>query len=170
MPGFTINGGGGGPAHTTETRRNHRWVWRTMDKWNPGREVFILLQKANRPKFTNEEPEMHHNQEKAYFVGKQSWDPITLTWYDAEQNPDVSSKIWDWLNISNLIPQANVTKPEQYKSQASLEMLDGMGAPTETWQIYGAWPKEVSYSDLDYTNTDIALITCVVRFDRAERE
>lgn len=167
MPGFMINNGGGGPPHTAETKRNHRWYWQTMDKANFGREVFIYLQKCQRPKFVNEEPVMHHNQEQAYFVGKQSWEPITMTFYDAEQPVDISSRLWDWLNVANKIPQANVAAPEAYKSQATLEMLDGVGVAIETWTIYGAWPKEVSYSDNDYTNTDISTVEVIVRYDRA---
>ena len=168
MPGFQITASGGkGPRNTVETRRNHRWLWEVLG--DVSTDVLILLQKAQRPKFVNEEPELHHNQEKAYFIGKQGWEPITMSFYDAEQNPNSAKAIWEWLNVGNIIPSANVSPPLQYKKEGSLQMIDGMGVPTETWRIHGCWPKEVGYSDLDYTNTEIALVEVTLRYDRAER-
>lgn len=172
MPGFTIQGGenDGGQivSNTVETRRNHRWRWTSMgNAVQP--DVLILLQKCQRPKFTNAEPELHHNQEVAYFIGKQTWDPIEMAFYDAEQQPDCSREIWKWLKIGNLLDQANVSIPKTYKKRGQLDMVDGKGSETETWFVHGAWPKEVSYSENDYTNTEIALITVSLRYDRAEK-
>ena len=168
MPGFNINGQGNGPAANLETRRKHRWNFATLG--NIGQTALLVLQSAQRPNFKFEEPEMHHNQEVAYFAGKQSWEPITLTWYDVEQDPDISSTIYQWLNTVVTITSANVAPPSQYKKQASLQMVDGQGASNETWSIYNCWPKEVNWQDLDYTVTDIATIEAQMRFDRAMRQ
>ena len=171
MPGFKIAGvGGDGPTNTLETRRKHRWLFKTIGD-APVNSVLIILQKANRPHYINEEAEMHHNQEQVYFAGKHRWDPITMTWYDGQQPYDASEKIWDWINIAvgihkHMIP---VQYPINYKKNAVLEMRDGLGASNETWNLYGCWPKDVNYDELDYTNTDIALVTVEMRYDRANR-
>jgi hypothetical protein len=175
MPGFTIvggeNDGGQMVRNTVETRRNHRWRWTSLGGGTLGPDVLILLQKCQRPKFVNEEPVMHHNQEQAYFIGKQSWEPMEMTWYDAEQSPDCSKAIWEWLKVGNLLDAADVSLPTTYKKEGLLEMVSGVGGrATETWRILGAWPKEVNYSDNDYTNTDIATITVRMRYDRAVRQ
>ena len=173
MPGFTIQGGendgGQQVSNTIETRRNHRWRWTSMGN-SVQPDILILLQKAQRPKFVNEEPVMHHNQEQAYFIGKQSWEPIEMSFYDAVQPKDCSAAIWAWLKKGNLLDQANVEVPATYKVRGQLDMVDGKGQTNESWLIHGAWPKEVNFSDQDYTNTDISLVTCRVRYDRAERQ
>ncbi|GAF79002.1 unnamed protein product, partial [marine sediment metagenome] len=81
---------------------------------------------------TFEEPEMHHNQEKAYFAGKHAWEPITLVWYDGEQSPDISDEIYKWIDKGVLlgVGTANVNAPNKYKKEAKLQMLDGAGKAT----------------------------------------
>ncbi len=112
---------------------------------------------------------MHHNQEKASFAGKSSWEPITLVWYDSEQNPDVSKGIYQWietvLNMSSMV----VAAPVNYKRTASLAMLDGAGQPTERWMLYGTWPKEGNWQELNYTANDIMTIEVSMSIDRAIR-
>ena len=94
MPGFNIGGSGEGPSNVTETRRKHRWIFETMATGvGPGRDILLLLKSAQRPKYILEEPLVHHNQEQAYFAGKSSWETITLSFYDAELNPDSSEAL-----------------------------------------------------------------------------
>jgi hypothetical protein len=174
MPGFTIGGQGGGPNNVVETRRKHRWIFQTLadGAFQGGREALLILQSASRPHVTFEEPEMHHNQEKAYFAGKHAWEPITLVWYDGEQSPDVSSEVYTWIDsgVLSSFGSANVNPPNQYKKDSTLQMLDGAGAPTETWNILGCWPQDVNWGDLDYTNTEIQTIEVTMRYDRAIRQ
>ena len=172
MPGFMVVGDGGGersPENTAEVRRKHRWSFITMGGiGNPS--ILLVLREAQRPNFKLEEPDMHHNQEQVYFAGKQSWDPIKLTWYDIEQEPnDVSKAMWDWLQKTVQFPKINVQIPSNYKQQATLQMENGAGTETETWKLFGAWPKEMNWQDLNYTSTDLATIECTLRYDRAER-
>lgn len=173
MPGFVIGGTGGpGPNHNVETRRKHRWSWATLGKAAAGEfqsPVLLLLKEATRPNFSFEEPELHHNQEQAYFAGKQTWEPIEFVWYDGEQSPDVSAEIWDWLNGVADITSANVEPPNAYKKEGTLEMLDGQGSPTESWQMFGCWPQNPNWGSLDYADTEIQQIEVTMRYDRALR-
>ena len=171
MPGFKIGGTGQGPNHTIETRRKHRWSISTMGKGTGQFQspVLLILKEATRPTFNFEEPEMHHNQEQAYFAGKQNWEPIRLVWYDGEQSPDVSAEIWDWLNTVSNIASVIVAPPNQYKKECTLQMENGAGVPTETWQMFGCWPQNINWNDLDYANTDIQTLECTMRYDRALR-
>jgi len=169
MPGFNI-GGGGEVSNTVETRRKHRWIFETLPPL--GRNVLLLLKTASRPKFILEEPVIHHDQEQAYFAGKQSWEPINMSFYDAEQDPDSSEAIWKWIaggsGVAN-VASATVNLPSVYKQNATLTMTDHAGQQSESWSIKGAWPKEANWGDLDYENTEITLIEVVLRFDRALR-
>jgi len=177
MPGFNIDGAtADGPPNTTETRRKHRWLFSINGVQAAGdNKATLFLQKANRPSVKYEEVQMHHDQERAYFAGRTEWEPITLEFYDAEQKPDVSKWVWDWCcgsqGVSN-IAAVTVALPntQGYKKSGELEMRDGQGTTTETWSLKGAWPIESNWNDLDYSSSDIAMITVKLRFDRAIRE
>jgi hypothetical protein len=174
MPGFIIGGTGGpGPNHMVETRRAHRWVFETLGKAAAGSfrsPILLLLKEAARPHPTIEEPEMHHNQEKAYFAGKHSWESTKMVWYDGEQPDDVSRELWEWLNGVIDIRQVTVQLPQNYKKEGTLQMLRGDGSPSESWRMYGCWPQDINWNTLDYANTEIQLVEVTMRYDRAVKE
>lgn len=176
MPGFNIAPFGGGfnnngPSNNTETRRKHRWVFETLGRGSGtfSQTELLLLQSASRPAGQFEEVEMHHNQEVAKYAGKSTWEPMTLTWYDAEQQPDISAGIYQWIETVVNQRSISVAHPRFYKRTASLAMLNGAGAPTETWSIMGTWPKSWNYQELDYTSNEIQTVEVVMFFDRAIR-
>jgi len=167
MPGFRIDDTDG-VSNVAESRRKHRWVFAVLGPtWT--REGLLYLKSAARPKFNLDEPMIHHDQEQAYFAGKQSWDPITLTWYDIENDPDISATVYKWLNTVVTINAAAVAAPSAYKVDSQLSMTNGPGKVTETWVMYGTWPKEVNWGELSYDDTEIATCEAVIRFDRAKR-
>lgn len=174
MPGFIIGGTGGpGPANGVETRRKHRWVFQTLGKAAAGdfqSPVLLVLKEASRPHPTIEEPEMHHNQEKAYFAGKHSWEACKMVWYDTEQSPDTSREMWEWLNGVIDITNVTVQVPSAYKKDGTLQMLKGDGSASETWQMMGCWPQDINWNGLDYADTEIQTIEIAMRFDRAVRK
>lgn len=176
MPGFNIQPFGGGyssqgPSNTLEIRRKHRWVFETLGRGTGtfSQAELLVLQNASRPSFKFEEPEMHHNQEVVRFAGKQDWDPITMIWYDSEQNPDISRGIYHWLETVVNMQQLSVAHPRYYKRTASLVMLDGSGQTNEQWQMHGTWPQAVNWQELDYTSTDLMTCEATMRYDRAVR-
>jgi T4-like virus tail tube protein gp19 len=146
----------------------HRWAFQTIGNFFSQLEL-LVLKTASRPQFKFDEALMEHNQETGYFAGKQKWEPIELTWYDIEQSPDVSAAIYKWLQSVSDINTANVALPSSYKKNASLAMLSGQGAPTESWTIYGVWPQAVDWKGLDYGSSEIATIGAKMRYDRAVR-
>ena len=172
MPGFNIEGAWAeGPNAVNEVRRKHRWTFTVAALGDSSRNrATLYLQKAARPTYKLEQGEMHHDQERAYFAGKTEWDPITLEFYDGEQSPDVSKFVWDWVNITADIPAVTVAPPASYKKKADLEMYDGGGTSTEKWVLWNVWPAETNWGDLDYTTSDIAMISVTMRYDRAKRE
>lgn len=175
MPGFNIEGAWAeGPNAVSEVRRKHRWLFTIAGIPDQQRNrATLYLQKAARPSVKFEPVEMHHDQEKAYFAGKTEWEAITLEFYDAEQDPDVSQWVWDWAcgpqGVVN-ITAVTVAVPSSYKKKSQLEMRDGAGATTETWTLWNSWPTETNWNELDYTISDIAMVTVVIRYDRAKRE
>ena len=128
-----------------------------------------MLKTAARPKFKYKPAEMNHNQEVSKFAGTQSWDPISLSWYDGEQNPDISKGIYQWLETVTNMHSIKVAHPSLYKKTGSLSMLDGAGQTNENWTLYGSWPSDVDWGKLEYTSTDIQTIDVTLTYDRAIR-
>lgn len=169
MPGFQIVGGEtNSPGNMIETRRKHRWLFQTLSPFNSA--GLLILKEAARPHFTFEEPEMHHDQEKVYFAGKQSWEAIKLVWYDSEQPQDCSKNVYDWLQRVVTLASATVNIPSAYKALANLQSTAASGSATETWALYGAWAKDVNWNALDYAATEIQTIEASMRYDRAIRQ
>lgn len=174
MPGFNIGGFGGDfTSNLAEPRRTHRWMFTVIGK-GAGRQfsraALLVLKSATRPKFKFTEAEMHHDQEQVYFAGKQSWEPIELTWYDIEQNPDISREVYTWLGGVVDLPNVRVAHPSSYKATAQLQMTNGIGNPSELWTLYGTWPMDVDWKGLDYTQSEIQTCSVKMRFDRALRD
>lgn len=177
MPGFNIQTDSQGQKFAlAEPRRKHRWAitgivnGSGVSVLGPGECVY--LEKAARPQFKYDPVEMHHDQEVAYFAGKQSWEPITLTWYDVETPVDISSKVGSWIqsvtkNFFEIGAPTRVAVPKDYKSTVKIQIMDGDGVPTETWIIYNAFPESCNWQDLDYNASDILRIEVVMRYDRA---
>jgi len=148
-----------------EVRRKHRWVFNYLGRGRNGyfkAQELLVLQSASRPAFKFDEAEMHHNQEVARFAGKQDWDPVTMTWYDVEQNPDISRGIYYWLETVVNMQTIAVAHPSHYKKHAQLRTLDGTGQAGELWTMWGTWPSAINWQELDYTSTD--LLTCEMRY------
>lgn len=169
MPGFAIAGSGGVVPSVGEMRRKYRWIWEAIAGNVFTQPEMLILQSAQRPNFKLEDPVMHHQQEQVYFAGKQSWEPITLVWYDAENPLNVSNKIYNWINTVVNMTTINVNPPSVYKTNAQLSMVNGFQVPNETWQIYNCWPKTCNWGELNYVNTEIATIEVVMRYDRAAK-
>ncbi len=170
MPGFKI-GGTGEPANSTvESRRKHRWRFSTIDGLSS--QVPIYLASAQRPHVITEEAIMHHDQEQAAFAGKHHWEPISLVFYDisGQGGPDSSREIWAWLNTVINIAQVTVALPSAYKKTAQLEMTGGTGNADETWKIYNAWPIDLNWNDVDYSNNEIQTVDVSMKYDRAIRQ
>lgn len=176
IPGFNIQTDSPNQKFAlAEPRRKHRWAITAITNASgdviPAGEC-VYLEKAARPQFKYDQAEMHHDQEVAYFAGKQSWEPITLSWYDIETPVDVSTKVATWIqsitkNFFNIGDVTRVAVPSDYKSTVKIQVRDGDGVPTETWIIYNAWPESSNWGELDYTSSEILRIEVSMRYDRA---
>ena len=172
MPGFIICGTGGQAETQTngrvETRRKYRWI---MNITNMQQRAWAYLKTANRPKMTLGTIDQHHNQEKIWHEGKTSWNDLTCSFYDVEQQPDVSQVIYSWLGTTTYnITGANAFHPSVYKKNIELSMLDASGnTKTESWRYCNAWPYDVDWGNLDYSSEELCEVAVVFKYDRAQK-
>ena len=103
-------------------------------------------------------------------MGKTSWNDLTLTFYDVEQQPDVSAGIFEWLQNDNYnINAATPNHPRTYKKDAELSLLAHTGNPTERWKLCNAWPYDVDWGNLDYTAEELCEIVVIMKYDRGQK-
>jgi len=178
MPGFSIDKASGGKELTknnkAEFRRKHRWRLSSDDKTGLLKRDWLYLSKAQRPSFKFEEAVVHHDQEEAYFAGKNKWDPIELSFYDTVKGDnvkDTSEILYKWIlnGVVGLSEKAHVNLPSAYKLNVTIECTSNVGEPDETWTLFGAWPISSNWNDLDYSSSEIQQITVSLKFDRAKR-
>lgn len=138
---------------------------------------------AMRPNITFEELELGFLNERAYLSGKPQWEPITITILDCCYGNGSSSGATQAAAADNIrtwaqrvyiygTPETSgemSSGGEYYKTDATLRMYDGIGTELETWTLYGAWPQQINWGDLDYTNNDSADIELTLRFDNADQ-
>jgi len=172
MPGFSICGTGSQSETQAngkvETRRKYRWI---MNISNMQQRAWAYLKTANRPKLSLGTIEQYHNQEKIWHEGKTNWNDLTCSFYDVEQQPDVSKTIYDWLQSTTYdIPGANALHPRTYKKNIELSMLDHTGERhTESWRYCNAWPYDVDWGNLDYSSEELCEVAVIFKYDRAQK-
>lgn len=168
MPGFNICGSGAGEAAISgkvEVRRNYRWMLNLVDM-----PAWAYVKSANRPKLTLGVIDQHHNQEKIAHEGKTSWEDLTCTFYDVEDQPDTSKSIYEWLEKSTYdIKQANAQHPRVYKKDFILRMLRHDGSTSEQWKYCNAWPFSIDWGGVDYSAEEICMVAVTFKYDRAMR-
>ena len=172
MPGFALAGDSQGklPNAQAEPRFKHRWVFEVAD--GPDTDIFLYLREASRPKVNQDAVEMWHNQAPAYFSGRSQWNPISITFYDIEQNPDVSDAVWNWHQMvveHSSSDSATAKRVKNYKKKGKLDSLGADGTSNETWELYNCWPQDIDFSNLSYTTSEVQVITVSLKYDAAIR-
>lgn len=166
-----------GPGFVTETARRHRFRIDLFEPFGPislgqpgAGDIMLFVEKCTRPTPEIDEITIHNGQDEIYRPGKQRWGPVEFTFYEkVEERDEVAERIYDWWGrvMINLTRSGHNLPTDYYKS-GQLQMLDGVGNPVWTYFLYDCWPQKVSPIELSYSDTDIATITVVLRFNKAE--
>jgi hypothetical protein len=166
MPGFAIgdqSGTGQTPEATVEMRRLHRWRFTAVNGLID--RILIYAFKADRPKPTIDPITIHRQQEEIYFPGKIKWDPVNISFYESENQPDTAIQLAKW--IKAVLDWKNGLGQDR-RSDAELEMLSGQDSPTYKITMKRAWPSSITPDELDYSSSEISKITVQMRYDKAD--
>ena len=111
-------------------KRSWRWTFE-IDGLPP-----MFVRASKRPSLVIDEIDVYENGEVRKIVGKQTWEPIDLTFYDAV---DIQ-KVFSWVSeIFNLKNETSASRPKT----ASLKLIDWTGTILETWQLEESCPQSV---------------------------
>lgn len=192
MPGFNIPIIGGchdenafdtdsasqGPDYLVETARKHRYVLDILDPLGTrDNGVLLFLEKCTRPTPEIAEITIHNGQDEIYRPGKNKWGPVEFTFYEklrgqpSDMTNHAAELIYKWWSDTMIDLSRSIHKPVvDYYKRGELQMLDGVGNPVWTYFLYDCWPQKVTPGDLAYSDSDIATISVILRFNKAEEK
>ena len=182
-----------GPSNSLETMRKHRFAFAVQ---GISQLAMDCIHTMDRPKAESDEIVFHNGFEETYRPGKYRWGPLSFSFYELYEQSIVSAReLRNWRfgggdNSFTAEGPATSTRGEaslsggsksvyelsssllssadgKFKRNATIMMLGGSGDVGWRYQLYGSWPKEISPESLDYSSTDIAETTVVLRFDTA---
>lgn len=174
-----IPGAGFGILHP---KQQYRWqvTFVGLARLVPGassREITRQATTITRPNLTFSEVPIHRYNTVAYVAGKHEWSTCNLTIEDditglasyavqgqleTQQRLIGADLPGQWLNAA--------ATGSDYKFGTILQQLDGNEAVVETWKLEGCFIQSADYGSLDYSSSDAATISLVIRFDQARQE
>ena len=121
---------------------------------------------AARPSISFEETEINFLNDKTWIPGKATWEPITVSFLDTNQND--STELLKWLtavfDFTTPTSKKMSSKRAGYSGVVTLTMYDGCGTSMEEWELQDAWPQAINWGDLDMSSSDIATIELTLRY------
>lgn len=147
-------------ANTFEPKRKFRWILAIegIDSY--------LLKSAARPTMTTEEFQIDYINATRYLASKYTFNSIEVSMHDAIA-PAGAQQVMEWLRLAHEHVSQRGGYADFYKRDIQLKMLDPFGNVVELWDIKGAFPQEVNFGELDYSNMESADITLTIRYDLA---
>jgi len=163
-----IDGRGG----ILQPKLKYRFRVRTVNFGPTGpREQINLTQQVmnvTKPQLTQEEVQIDSYNSRAWVAGKHTWNPITLVVRDDITNSVSKLVGFQMQKQVNHFEQTAPAAGQNYKFTTFIETMDGGNVVVqEQWTLEGCWLQDVNYDSLDYTTSDVQMITMSIRFDNA---
>lgn len=127
---------------------------------------------AGRPKVTFGDITIPIYNSTVYLAGKPTWDPITVKLKD-DASGEIARLVGEQLQKQfDFSEQASAAAGSDYKFKTTLQVLDGargVSVPNilESWELYGCYVSNASYSEMNYGTNDPMNIDLTIRFDNA---
>lgn len=131
-------------------------------------EHFVKI--ASRPQMDFEETEINFLHGKFWLPGKQTWQDMTVTYYDVAGSVAAGAgglRIFDWIATVYDITDPTCLQMGQrsdYEGVGHLFLYDGCGDTIELWNIKGMWPKGVNFGELDMSSSEEMTIELTIKF------
>ncbi len=121
-----------------------------------------------KPQLTQDEVQIDSYNSRAWVAGKHTWNPVTLSVRDDITNSVSKLVGFQMQKQVNHFEQTAPAAGQNYKFTLFIESMDGGNVVVqEQWVLEGCWLQDVNYDSLDYTTSEVQLITMSVRFDNA---
>lgn len=124
---------------------------------------------ASLPNVTWEITEVPYFSQKKKFASRFNVNEMTCVLKDYVDF-GTASKVWQWWNTVGNIEAGTVEEPGKYKKDGMMMKCNSQGEPVTQWKLQGCFPSAVEFGDLDYSGTDIVLISVTLTVDRVIAE
>ena len=167
--GVPTNGGRQGPI--LQPKVKYRFRVRFLNFGGPGNQaepITLNLVSTTLPTIHHEEIAVHAYNSIAYFAGKSSFDTIEMVVRDDVTNT-VTRNIAAQAQLEfDHLNQTGYRAATNYKFTALIEIMDGGNtAVLEQWTMEGCFLTQISYGDLNYSESEAKTISMTIRFDNA---
>ena len=125
-----------------------------------------FVKTANRPQITFEEIELNHINVKRYLKGKGVWEPLEVSLYDPIV-PSGAQAVMEWVRLHHESVTGRDGYSDFYKKDITFNVLGPVGDKVEEWTLKGAFIQSATFSDMDYSATNVSDISLVLRYDYA---
>lgn len=129
----------------------------------------FMVKAANRPQINFEKVTLDHINIKRQLKGKGEWQDLEVTLYDPIV-PSAAQAVMEWVRLGHESLTGRNGYAEFYKKQVSIVMLGPVGDKIEEWKLYGAFPTQVNFGDLDAASNEVATVTMTLTYDYAVLE
>lgn len=127
----------------------------------------FVIRKTDRPKVSSERKALDHINLQRYYKGKTIWQPITMELYDPIV-PSGAQAVMEWLRLSHESVTGRDGYMDFYKKDITVNVLGPVGDKVEEWTLKGAFPTDLDFQSVDWTNTGDPLgITVTLSYDYA---
>ena len=136
----------------------------------PNEQINLTQQVMNitKPQLTQEEVQIDSYNSRAWVAGKHTWNPVTLAVRDDITNAVSKLVGFQMQKQVNHFEQTAPAAGQNYKFTMFIESMDGGNIVVqEQWVLEGCWLQDVNYDSLDYTTSEVQMITMAIRFDNA---
>lgn len=150
----------------TEFKRKFRFTFELFNICGSKKVPKHYVKLASRPNISIEEVQIDFLNARGWIPGKNSLEPINVTYYDV--TADDAAPLYDWLStLYNLTDPVNFTMGsirDDYSATGILSVCDGCGSILETWEMRDMFPTSINFGDVDYESSDISTIELTLRY------
>lgn len=153
-----------------QPKLKYRFRVRTVNFGPSNQQINLTQQVMNiqKPKMNHEEVVIDSYNSKAWVAGKHTWEAVSLVLRDDITN-SVSRLVGHQQQKQlNHFEQTSPAAGVNYKFTMFIETMDGGNSVVqEQWVLEGCWLQNVDYDQLDYTSSEVQMITLNIKFDNA---
>ena len=125
-----------------------------------------LVKTTGRPNLVLNEVVLDHINVKRYVKGKAEWQQLTVTLYDPIV-PSGAQSVMEWVRLHHESVTGRDGYSDFYKKDITFNVLGPVGDKVEEWTLNGAFIQSATFSDMDYSATNVSDISLTLRYDYA---
>ena len=109
---------------------------------------------------------LNHINVQRYVKGKTVWNPISMTLFDPI-TPSGAQAVMDCVRLHHESVTGRDGYSDFYKKDVVINVLGPVGDKVEEWTLKGAWIKEATFGDMDWSTNEVISISATLKYDYA---